>query len=192
MTDISLAIVSATLAAFAATNMDSAALMLAFSADARPFKLFVAFVATGAAVVAASLLIGLAASSVAIPSRYFGVVPLSIGLVQLAQGTKRRTAQTQPQAQPQAQPVVLPTLSMGVMISAFLSVSTDNLLIFSAMLARHGAGVAPWTSALLVVLYVLMGLLGAWAGSKLVSLNARFRSLAPAVTACVGLTTLLA
>lgn len=183
MTDTSFAIISATFAAFAATNMDSAALMLAFSATARPFKLFVAFVATGAGVVAASLLIGLAASSIALPSRSFGIVPLCIGLVQLAQGARPRTAQPLP--------IVPPMLSMGVMASAFLSVSTDNLVIFSAMLARNGSRAAPWTSAMLVVLYVLMGVLGAWAGNKVVRVSVKFRSLAPVITACVGLTTLL-
>lgn len=184
MTALPFAILSATFAAFVATNMDSAALILAFSASAKPFRLFAAFVATGAGVVALSLLVFLAASSVAVPSRYFGVVPLTIGLVQLARGSRR-------DAEP-SQPVVPLALSMGVMVSAFLSVSTDNLLIYSAVLARNGKDIAPWICTMLVVLYVLMGWLGVWAGNRLANLTARFRSLAPVITACVGLTTLLA
>lgn len=162
--------------------------MLAFSASAKPFKLFVAFVVTGAAVVAASFMIGLAASSIDIPSRYFGLVPLSIGLVQLMQGAWRGGTQTSSTSQSDA-PLVL---SMGVMMMAFLSVSTDNLLIFAAVLARHGTSIAPWICAMLVGLYVLMGLLGAWAGGRLARVNRKFRVIAPAITACVGLTTLLA
>jgi cadmium resistance protein CadD (predicted permease) len=185
VTETSFAIASATFAAFAATNVDSAALMLAFSATARPIKLFVAFVATGAAVVATSLLIGLAASAVEMPSRYFGVVPLSIGLYQLVQGVRRRRTV-------EPEPIAPPALSLSVMGAAFLSVSTDNLVIYSALLAGNGSHIAPWTSAWLVVLYVLMGLLGVWAGNKVVHLSVKFRSLAPVVTACVGLTALLA
>jgi hypothetical protein len=191
VTETTFAIVSATFAAFAATNVDSAALMLAFSATAQPFRLFVAFVATGAGVVAASLLVGLAASAVEMPSRFFGVAPLTIGLVQLAQAARRRNiVEPQPLASP-ASPTS-PALPMTMMGAAFLSVSTDNLVIFSAMLARNGSHVAPWTSAMLVVLYVLMGLVGVWAGNKLVRLSVKFRSLAPLVTTCVGLTALLA
>ncbi|WP_310634172.1 hypothetical protein [Paraburkholderia sp.] len=190
MTALPFAILSATFAAFTATNMDSAALMLGFSASAKPFKLFAAFVVTGAGVVAASLLIGLAASSVEMPSRYFGAIPLAIGLVQLARQSRRSPRDAAP-----AQPVVADTLSMGVMMAAFLSVSTDNLLIFSAVLARSGPGgtdVTPWICAMLIALYLLMGWLGAWAGNRLARLSAKLRALAPVITACVGLTTLLA
>ncbi|WP_321817424.1 MULTISPECIES: hypothetical protein [unclassified Paraburkholderia] len=180
------AILSATCAAFAATNVDSAALMLSFSASAKPFRLFAAFVVTGIAVIVASLLIGFAASAVEIPSRYFGVVPLSIGLIQLAQEIRRSDGQTP------SQPDVPVMLSMGAMMSAFLSVSTDNLLIFAAVFARNGTIIAPWIGATLVALYVLMGWLGTSAGARLARVNVKFRAVAPAITACVGLTALLA
>jgi ABC-type polysaccharide/polyol phosphate export permease len=110
---------------------------------------------------------------------------LFIGIFQLAQGMRHRGARS-------PQPVVPPDLSLVVMVCAFLSVSTDNLLIFSALLARNGPHVAPWTGAMLVALYFLMGVLGVWAGHKLAGLSVKFRSWAPAITACVGLTTLLA
>lgn len=181
-----IAIFCATIAAFAATNVDSAALMLAFSASAKPSRLFAAFVVTGISVVAASLLTGFATRAIEIPSRYFGIVPLSIGLVQLAQGVRRRNVRSP------SQPVVSAQLSMGMMMSAFLTVSTDNLLIFSAILARHGAGIAPSICATLVALYALMGLLGAWTGSGLARANVKLHAVAPAITACVGLTALLA
>lgn len=166
--------------------------MLAFSASAKPFRLFVAFVVSGAAVVNASLLLSLVVCSTEIPARYFGIVPLSIGLVQLFQLALRGGAQTEtlaaPQAAEPAAPVMLTTI---VMIAAFLSVSMDNLLIFSAVLARNGTSIAPCICAMLVGLYGLMGLLGAWCGSRLARMNLKIRALAPALTACVGLTTLL-
>ena len=43
---------------------------------------------------------------------------------------------------------------------------------------------------MLAVLYALMGVLGAWAGNKVVRVSVKFRSLAPPITACIGLTTL--
>lgn len=181
MNDSVLFLALATCTAFAATNLDSAALLVAFAGTARPVKVFVAFSAVGAGVVLASLLISLLASSVQIPARVFGLVPLSIGLWQLANLERTRTAGT---------PAPVAT-SLRVMIACFVSCSADNLSVFVAMLVKYGREAAPWACGLLGLLYIVAGLAGAFAGYRIIGPNVRLRGIAPAATACVGLAMLL-
>ena len=181
MNETSLLLAFATCAAFAATNLDSAALIFAFSGTARPEKVFAAFVSVGACVVLASLIISLLASSVDIPARLFGLVPLFVGFSQLAQGMRNRPAGPLPPT----------TTSLSVMVTCFLSCSADNLSVFVAVLVKNGPANAFWVSGLLGLLYVLAGLVGALAGYRLVRPSVRLRALGPVTTACVGLAMLV-
>ncbi len=171
----------ATCAAFAATNVDSAALLVAFATTAKPTKVFVAFTAVGACVVAASLALSFLASSVDISARLFGFVPLFVGLSQLVKYLRHGAGES-------LAPV---TTSLAAMIASFLSCSADNLSVFVAMLVRNGPQNAPWTGGLLGMLYVLAGLAGATAANGAMRTTFRLPVLAPSVTAGVGLVMLL-
>lgn len=181
ITGTTFALMSAATAAFATTNVDSAALILTFCASARPVKVLAAFVGTGVAVIAASLLIVVTASSLQFSPRYLGIFSLVIGIVQLVQNGKRDVEQHLFRA----------TTSISIMAMCFLSCSTDNLALFAALIAKGGVGNVPFIAGFLCLLYGAGGGLCVIAGKRMLHTNARLRALGPAVTVCVGLSTLL-
>jgi cadmium resistance protein CadD (predicted permease) len=180
--DTVLLVASASCTAFVATNLDNATLLLAFASTAKPSRIFVAFSGVGIAVIGASLLLSFVASAVDIPARYFGFVPLSIGLYQLVKNAKSQ----------QAAPVAPATACVTVMVVSFLACSADNLTVYVAMLVRYGPAYAPLIVCILGLLTILTGLAGVLAGNRVLRPVVQSRSFAPAVIACVGLTMLVA
>jgi cadmium resistance protein CadD (predicted permease) len=183
VTDTSaLLVASAACTAFVATNLDNATLLLAFASTAKPSRIFVAFAGVGIAIVGTSLLLSLLASAVNVPARYFGLVPLFIGVYQLLKNAKT----------PAAAPVAPATAYLTIMVVSFLACSVDNLTVYVAMLVRYGPGYAALICGILCILTILTGLAGVLAGNRMLRPVVQSRSFAPAVIACVGLTMLVA
>jgi cadmium resistance protein CadD (predicted permease) len=181
VTDTVLLVASAACTTFVATNLDNTTLLLAFASTAKPSRIFIAFTGVGIGIAGVSLLLSFLASAVDIPARYFGLVPLFIGLYQLVKNAKA----------PQAAPPAPATAYLTVMVVSFLACSADNLTLYVAMLVRYGPGYAPLIIGILCVLTILTGLVGVLAGNRLLRPVVQSRSFAPAVIACVGLTMLI-
>jgi cadmium resistance protein CadD (predicted permease) len=182
VTDTVLLVATAACTAFVATNLDNATLLLAFASTAKPSRIFMAFTGVGIGIVGASLLLSFLASAVDVPARFFGLVPLFIGLYQLVKSRKA----------PAAAPVAPATTYLTVMVVSFLACSADNLSINVALFVRYGPAYAPFIVGILCVLTILTGLAGVLAGNRLLRPVVQSRSFAPAVIACVGLTMLVA
>lgn len=171
------ALLLAATAAFATTNVDSAALILTFCARSKPHNVFVAFAGSGLVVIAASLLIDFTASALPLSPRYLGIFPLVVGMVQFVQNGRQRAERDSLRA----------TTSISIMAMCFLSCSTDNIAVFTAVIAKGGVGNLPLTAGLLCLLYGISGAFCVAAGTCMPRVNERTRLLAPAATVCVGL-----
>jgi cadmium resistance protein CadD (predicted permease) len=153
--------------AFVSTNVDAFLLLVANAARAPLSRRAAAAGFVGATVVVLAVAWALAAASAVIPpasTGLLGLVPLGLGLKELVALIRRRAARARrraasPDAPPSSHPPPSDSIRFAEALVLHLSLSADNLAVYSALLADTLPRLRPVVTATTLVLALVWTLL---------------------------------